>query len=112
MTDEKQPKPDYSGGIKKVLLERYALPTRVVGYLDMLGFGALVRKHPGSFNVEVSDDGTDVTTSTSKSSERFGRFHAVLDRMAMDFADATHPERMMIFSDCAFAVYDNALQAA
>src|SRR5438477_417515 len=78
----------------------------------MLGFGSLVRKHPGSFNIEISEDGSQVGTSTSKSSERFGRFHAVLDRTAMNHLDASRPERMMIFSDCAFAVYDNALQAA
>ena len=30
----------------------------------------------------------------------------------MSHYDASRPERMMIFSDCAFAVYDNALQAA
>ena len=102
--------------LEAVMVEREllaaALPMKVIGYMDMLGFGALVRKHPSSFNVEVSEDGSKVGTSTSKSSERFGRFHAVLDRMAMNFVDATHPERMMIFSDCAFAVYDNALQAA
>jgi hypothetical protein len=80
--------------------------------MDMLGFGALVRKHPGSFNIEISEDGSTVGTSTSQSSERFGRFHAVLDRMTMDHMDASRPERMMIFSDCAFGVYDNALQAA
>ena len=93
-------------------LQARALPTKIIGYMDMLGFGALVRKHPDSFNIEISDDGSQVTTSTSKSSERFGRFHAVLDRTAMNHLDASRPERMMIFSDCAFAVYDNPLQAA
>jgi hypothetical protein len=99
-----------------LLVERHlrarAFPTKYVGYIDMLGFGALVRAHPGAFNVDVDTSTSAVSTSTSKSSERFGRFHAVLDRMAMDAADASRPERMMIFSDCAFALYDNALQAA
>jgi hypothetical protein len=89
-----------------------ALPTRYVGYIDMAGFGSLVRNHPGAFNVEVSADGSTVDTTTSKSSERFGRFHAVLDAAALDHLEASRPERMMIFSDCAFAVYENALQAA
>lgn len=99
-----------------LLLERQlraaALPTKYVGYVDMLGFGALVRAHPGAFNVDIDASTSAVSTSTSKSSERFGRFHAVLDRMAADAADASRPERMMVFSDCAFALYDNALQAA
>jgi len=102
--------------LRDVLVERHlhalAYPTKVVGYMDMLGFGALVRKHAGSFNIEPSGDGSGVGTSTSKSAERFGRFHAVLDHAAMDHVDASRPERMMIFSDCAFGVYDNALQAA
>ena len=89
-----------------------AFPTKYIGYMDLLGFGALVTEHPGSLNIEISDDGSTVGTSTSKSSERFGRFHAVLDKTAMDNLDATRPERMMVFSDCAFGVYDNALQAA
>jgi hypothetical protein len=93
-------------------LRAAALPTKYVAYVDMLGFGALVRAHPGAFNVDVDEGTSAVSTSTSKSSERFGRFHAVLDRMAMDVADASRPERMMVFSDCAFALYDNALQAA
>lgn len=93
-------------------LRQRALPTRVVGYMDMLGFGSLVRKHPGAFNVEFDEEAEVVSTSISKSSERFGRFHAVLDKMAVHQLDASRPERMMIFSDCAFAIYDNALQAA
>src|SRR5262245_43507389 len=85
---------------------------RVVGYSDMLGFGALAMKHPEMFDIEVDEESLAVNTSTSKSHERFGRFHAVLDRLAANELDASRPERMMIFSDCAFAVYDNALQAA
>lgn len=93
-------------------LQAAAFPTAYVGYMDMLGFGALVREHPGAFNIDVDEKTSAVATSTSKSSERFGRFHAVLDRMAMNAADASRPGRMMVFSDCAFALYDNALQAA
>src|SRR5947209_1449634 len=88
------------------LLERQlraaALPTKYVAYVDMLGFGALVRAHPGAFDVDVDESTSAVSTSTSKSSQRFGRFHAVLDRLAMNAADASRPERMMVFSDCAF----------
>jgi hypothetical protein len=71
-----------------------------------------VREHPDAFNIDVDDGTSAVATSASKSSQRFGRFHAVLDRMAMNAVDASRPERMMVFSDCAFALYDNALQAA
>jgi hypothetical protein len=89
-----------------------AFPTRYVGFIDMLGFSALTKEYPGSMTLEVGDDYSSLTTGTSKSAERFSRFHALLDRMAANQLDASHPERMMIFSDCAFAVYDNALQAA
>lgn len=85
---------------------------KVVGYVDMLGFGALAIKHPEMFDVEIDEEALAVNTFTSKSHERFGRFHAVLDRLAANELDSSRPERMMIFSDCAFAVYDNALQAA
>src|SRR3979411_678729 len=72
-------------------LRAAALPTKYVGYVDLLGFGALVRAHPGAFNVDVDESTSAVSTSTSKSSERFGRFHAVLDRMAMNVVDASRP---------------------
>jgi hypothetical protein len=32
-----------------------ALPTKYVAYVDMLGFGALVRAHPGAFNVDIDE---------------------------------------------------------
>jgi hypothetical protein len=84
----------------------------IFGYVDMLGFGALAMAHPETFDIEVDEEELAVHTYTSKSHERFGRFHAVLDRLAAGELDASRPERMMIFSDCAFGVYDNALQAA
>jgi hypothetical protein len=93
-------------------LSAYAFPTRYVGSVDMLGFSALTKQFPGSMTLEVGDDYSSLATGTSQSAERLGRFHAVLDHMAADQADASHPERMMIFSDCAFAIYDKALQAA
>lgn len=99
-----------------LLLERqlseYAFPTRCVGFVDMLGFSALTKRYPGSMTLDVGSDYSSLASGTSQSAERFGRFHGVLDRMAADRADASHPERMMIFSDCAFAIYDKALQAA
>ena len=46
MANEDESKPDYRSKLKAVLMERHlrdiALPTKVIGYLDMLGFGALV----------------------------------------------------------------------
>jgi hypothetical protein len=118
MADDAQPKsPDaFENALANLLVERSlratALPIKVVAFMDMLGFGSLVTKHPAAFEIEIDPKDLSVGTSASKSSERFGRFHAVLDRLAMNNLDASRPERMMIFSDCAFAVYDNALQAA
>ena len=100
--------------LKNVLVERelekYAFPTKYVGFVDMLGFSALTKQFPGTMTLKENED-SSLSAGTSKSAERFGHFHAILDRMAADQADASHPERMMIFSDCAFAVYKNALQA-
>src|SRR6266550_164068 len=92
-------------------LEKYAFPMKQVGFVHMLGFSALTKQFPGTMTLEVGEDHSTLTTGTSQSAQRFGHFHAILDRMAADQADASHPERMMIFSDCAFAVYTNALQA-
>jgi hypothetical protein len=55
----------------------------------LLGFSALVKEFPGSLNIEVKGHYDEVLTSTSKSSERFGRFHAILDRMAFGITDAS-----------------------
>jgi hypothetical protein len=93
-------------------LREQCFPTKYVAFIDMLGFSALTKEFPGSLTLEVGPGHSSLSTSTSKSSERFGRFHAALDRIASDVVDASRPERMMIFSDCAFAVYDNPLQAA
>ena len=84
---------------------------RYVAFVDLLGFSDLVKRFPGSLNVEVRGDYEEVLTSSSGSAERFRRFHSVLDRVATDFADASRPERMMVFSDCAFLVYENLIQA-
>src|ERR1044071_2770579 len=83
-----------------------------VAFIDLLGFSDLVKRFPGLLNVEVEGDYEKVSTSTSKSSERFGHFHHVLDQLADNYIDSTHPDRMMVFSDCAFLIYENATQAA
>ncbi len=93
-------------------LQKAAFPTKYVGFIDMLGFSALSKEFPGSMTLEVNEDYSSLVTSTSKSAERFGHFHSILDHMASELWDRSHPQQMMIFSDCAFAVYDNALQAA
>jgi hypothetical protein len=92
-------------------LEVFYHPIKHIAFIDLLGFSALVKQFPGSLDIQVKGDYEEILTSTSKSSERFGRFHAILDRMAFAVGDASRPERMMIFSDCAFAVYANASQA-
>lgn len=93
-------------------IEAQAAPVKFVAFVDMLGFSELVKTHPASVVLDTGRDFEFVSTSMSKSSERFGRFHRILDHVAMNRVDASSPERMMIFSDCAFAVYENALQAA
>lgn len=116
--DQTEPQPaattSPSNALENFLVERSlratAFPIKYVGYMDMLGFGALVTEHPGSLDIHVGT--SSVETYMSKSSQRFGGFHAVVDKLAMNYLDASRPERMMIFSDCAFGVYDNALQAA
>lgn len=115
--DDSEHKP--SGGKDKLVnllvarkLEEDYHQIKHIAFIDLLGFSALVKEFPGSLDIQVKGDYEEVLTSSSKSSERFGRFHSILDRMASAVGDASRPERMMIFSDCAFAVYDNALQAS
>ncbi len=43
---------------------------KIVGYVDMLGFGALAMAPPEMFDVEVDDEDLAVNTYTSKSHER------------------------------------------
>lgn len=63
-------------------LEAEYLQAKYVAFIDLLGFSALVKQFPGSFNVEVNGDYEEVVTSTSKSAERFGRFLHILDKLA------------------------------
>lgn len=78
-------------------------------YVDMLGFSALTEGHPDVFVTRV--DGDFETTAMTPSSAQFNRFHRILEqyvvRRSLDGAD-----RAMIFSDCAFLVFPNALLAA
>src|SRR5688572_10476674 len=92
-------------------LREDSFPTKYVAFLDMLGFSALVKQFPGSLVLEVGGDYESLETSISASSQFFGRFHAALDYMAENYADSSRPERMMVFSDCAFCIYENPLQA-
>lgn len=75
----------------------------------MLGFSALTEAHPDNFMTEI--DGSLETTSMTPSSSRFNRFHGILEqyvtRYRVDGAD-----RAMLFSDCSFMVFPNALLAA
>jgi hypothetical protein len=93
-------------------LEAKYYQTNFIAFIDLLGFSALIKEFPRSLNVEVKGDYEEVSTSTSKSGERFARFHHILDTVADNYIESSHPERMMIFSDCALMVFDTALQAA
>lgn len=93
-------------------LRAHAFPTKYVGFIDLLGFSALTKEFPESLTLQVSEDYATVAAGTSKSAQRFAQFHAHLDWMAENQFAPSRPEQMMIFSDCAFAVYENPLQAA
>jgi hypothetical protein len=83
----------------------------LVGYVDMLGFSSLVRSHPGTLAF-TGGNGEPVGVQGSESHARFTRFQNAMDRLAFDAINPHRPHRMMVFSDCAFCVYDNPTQAA
>src|SRR5262245_22198841 len=104
--NEKDTKQDgLFNALMKQELRKLSSTPKYVAFMDMLGFSDLVKEFPDSLSIEVEE--ATLLTGTSKSSERFGRFHHVLDTIAMNQMDTDRPERMMIFSDCAFAVYNN-----
>jgi hypothetical protein len=99
----------------KTLLKRQVLsqepPPRFVLFLDMLGFSQLTEDHPKPvvYDFESCDS---YTSSTSESADRLGRFQHVLNLVPVDQIDGAAPSHLMLFSDCAFLVFDTALQAA
>lgn len=86
-----------------------------VVYVDMLGFSAMTEAHPHSTVREVlseRDEETVTAVRTSEAASLFARFHGVLDNTESLRWNTASPTRVMVFSDCAFMVFENALQAA
>jgi len=84
---------------------------RHVVFLDMLGFSSLTEAHPNPMAWEFDSDDS-VVSHTTESASQLGRFQHVLNTIPVDVVDGTSPSHLMLFSDCAFLVYDNALLAA
>jgi hypothetical protein len=80
-------------------------------YLDMLGFSELVLAHPSSLILEIDAQQSFTSVYSSPSASLFSRFHSVLDQVLENRFD-TGPSSAMVFSDCVFLVYENALLAA
>jgi hypothetical protein len=86
-----------------------------VVYVDMLGFSAMTEAHPHSTVREVLSETEEETVTAvriSTTASLFARFHAVLDHAESSKWSTASPTRVMVFSDCAFMVFENALQAA
>jgi hypothetical protein len=80
-------------------------------HLDVLGFAALVEAHPHGMVQELDDQKLRVNTYITESGSRFRLFHSVLDQV-LEQRFESGPSDAMVFSDCAFLVYQNALLAA
>lgn len=84
---------------------------RVLVFVDILGFEAITRE----IRVRVEDYPRDkhgfTGSGTTELQGRFVRFSNVLDRHVFN-EGFTGGIQAMLFSDCAFLVYENALRAA
>jgi hypothetical protein len=90
-------------------VEAQAPPPKCVLFIDMLGFSSLTEEHPEPIVWDFDSD--EISSTTSLSAERLGRFQHVLN-MIPHQDDVLRPSHLMLFSDCAFVVFDNALQTA
>src|SRR5437870_7862990 len=97
--------------LTKLAIEQQTPPQRHVVFVDMLGFSSLTEAHPDSIVWDFESPDM-VASTTSESASQLGRFQYVLNTVPADEIDGTSPSHVMLFSDCAFLVYDNALQAA
>ena len=83
-------------------------------FLDLLGFSKLVEAHPHSLvrTTDWKDPIINVGVFRTPSSSLYNRFHDVLDSAIAPQPTGTKPDRALIFSDCAFLVFETALQCA
>jgi hypothetical protein len=86
------------------------LPTpRYVLFVDMLGFSDLTERHPDP--VVWDFEAEEFAASTTDSALQLGKFQHVLNSIAEWSPDSARPSHLMQFSDCAFLVYENLVQA-
>ena len=81
-------------------------------FLDMLGFSDLVEAYPHTVIRRTEVGGNVTTTETTPVASVFQRFHGTLENHVVLEAQENRPSSVMIFSDSAFMICDNALLAA
>jgi hypothetical protein len=84
---------------------------RTLIFVDVLGFGAITE----SYQFRVRDAGPDehgfTGSSTTEMQNRINRFNSVLDQRVFE-ETLRGGVQAMLFSDCAFLVFDASLRAA
>lgn len=96
--------------LQEELIKRERAEPRCVLFVDMLGFSALTEEHPD--DIEWNFDSEEISAATSPTDKLIGGFQHALNTLAEAVGDASSPSHVMAFSDCAFLVYNNPLQAA
>lgn len=106
---------DDPSGLEKILRRRFIEatipPPRHVLFVDILGFSNLTEAFPNPITWEFGDDNDVVASGTSEAARKLGRFQYVLDSLADSQYDGLTPTHLMLFSDCAFLVFENLLLA-
>jgi hypothetical protein len=107
---------DDLSGLERLLARRHIEqtipPPQYVLFIDILGFSDLTEEFPNPVVWNFGPDDTVISAATSESSQTLGRFQYVLDSLSRYVGDASGPTNLMLFSDCAFLVFENLLQAA
>jgi hypothetical protein len=96
--------------LEEELIKRERPEPRCVLFVDVLGFSALTEEHPD--DIEWDFGSAEISAATSPTSRQIGGFQHALNTLAEAVGDASSPSHVMAFSDCAFLVYNNPLQAA
>lgn len=104
------PSKDLERVLQERLIQEQTPKPRCVVFVDMLGFSQLTEDHPN--DIDWNFGSTEITSATSQTEKQIGAFQHALNTIAGSAWDAFAPSHLMAFSDCAFLVYDNPLQAA